>query len=109
MNRLPPVSVVVYRITGKQLFFTVPHRVCEECDLTVATAKKAVENAGPEVAGLTVKPWLNSIIEALLRGGWHPPVVTVDGRVVSQGMVPATSVIEGAIRSARRAALASSR
>lgn len=97
MNTNSPVSVVVYRITGRQLFFTVPNRVCEECDLTVAIVRQAVEHVGVADARLTVKPWLNSLLEPLIRGGWHPPIVTVNGRVITQGIVPSKLAVEDAI------------
>ncbi|MBI2888102.1 MAG: hypothetical protein HYY02_12985 [Chloroflexi bacterium] len=103
MRQLRSIRVVVYRVTGKQLFFTVPDRVCEECDLTVAIARRAVDKAGPGIAELTVKPWLNAFFEALLKGGWHPPVVTVEGRIVSQGVVPQQKAVEEAILEARNA------
>ncbi|MDP6605846.1 MAG: hypothetical protein QF664_06260 [Dehalococcoidia bacterium] len=28
------------------------------------------------------------MLDALKRGGWHAPVVTIDGKVFSQGVVP---------------------
>lgn len=92
-----PVLIEVYRVTGRQLFFTVPERVCEECDLTVAVARSVVQRLGERVARVEVKPWLNHVLEALLRGGWHPPVVTVNGRVVSQGVVPDAESLERAV------------
>lgn len=35
-----------------------------------------------------IKPWFNPIFDALRRGGWHPPVVTTNGRITTQGVVP---------------------
>lgn len=98
-------QVVVYRVTGKQLFFTVPDRICEECDLTVAAVRRVMEAQGGEEAGLrlTIKAWLEALPEALWRGGWHPPVVTINGKVVSQGVVPDRGLLEEAIQAARQA------
>ena len=96
------VEVTVYRITGSQLFFRVPEAVCEECDLTVAVAHRVAESFGPEVVTVTVKPWLNHLPAALLRGGWHPPVVTVNGKLVTQGIVPTPETLQRAITEAAR-------
>ena len=95
-----PVEVTVYRVTGSQLFFRVPEAVCEECDLTVAVARGVAASLGPEVMNVTVKPWLNHLPEALLKGGWHPPVVTVKGKLFTQGIVPSAERLQQAIREA---------
>lgn len=100
MQQDKPIVVVVYRITGKQLFFIVPKSVCEECDLSVAVARQVIEGLRPGVAELTVKPWLSHLPEALFRGGWHPPLVTVDGKLFSQGVVPDPDALEHAILAA---------
>ena len=109
MNSVEPVQVVVYRITARQFFFTVPDHVCEECDVTVSITRKVVEKVGPLMARLTVKPWLDSLVEALLMGGWHPPVVAVNGTIVSQGAVPTPAMVEQAILSAGGALNSSTR
>jgi len=50
---------------------------------------RVIEELGhpPEIQVL-VRPWLNYLPQALLRGGWHPPVVTINGKRFSQGVVP---------------------
>ncbi|MGC8488759.1 MAG: hypothetical protein ACP5QO_11185 [Clostridia bacterium] len=83
------LEIVVYRITGPQLLgLRIPEQVCPECDLTVAAVLAAVRIAGVSDVRVRVKPWLAVLGEALRRGGWHPPVVTVDGIRFSQGVVP---------------------
>jgi len=91
------VSVVVYRITGKQLFFNVDESYCEECELTVQRIIKVSKNLPDIQVNLSVKPWLNNIFRALLKGGWHAPVVLVDGMRISQGVVPNDSLLTKAI------------
>ncbi len=83
------VIVTVYPIVGRQLFFRVPKRLCEECDMTIATVRDVVARMGnrPDIE-IRIKPWLNHLPDALRRGGWHPPVLTINGRVFSQGIVP---------------------
>lgn len=83
-------DVTVYYITGRQLGpITVPDNWCEECDLTVRAVQTALKIADPD-ATLTfaAKPWMRHAVPALLKGGWHPPVVVIDGEIHSQGVVP---------------------
>ena len=80
------VTVTVYPMTGRQLGFNVPHRVCEECDLTVRLVQRVTEDH-PNVE-LRIKPWFNHLFDALRRGGWHPPVVTINGKIATQGILP---------------------
>lgn len=83
------IHVIIYRVTGKQLFFNVPDKVCEECDLSVGIIRSVVKELGVEgEAEIVVKPWLNNIISCLLWRSWHPPVVTINGKRFSQGIVP---------------------
>ncbi len=94
------ISVVIYRFTGQQGFFTVPQRYCPECDLTIAVTQKVVNALQPKTnrkANLMVKPWFLYFWEPLLYGGWHAPIVTVNGRVISQGVVPPAETIENAL------------
>ncbi len=80
----------MYYMTGRQLGpISIPHAWCRECDLTVRTVSDVVQelpaDAEPTFAA---KPWLRHLFEALGRGGWHPPVVVIEGDVFSQGVVP---------------------
>ena len=99
---MPPSPRVItdYPMTGKQLFFTVPHRICEECDLTV----RAVQRATSDLPGVEVRirPWFRYLLGALRRGGWHPPIVTVDGKLYSQGVVPDVAELRAALGSGAR-------
>lgn len=83
---MPKREITVYPITGRQLFFRVPHSWCEECDLTIRTARRVAEQVGD--VEVTVKPWFNHLFDVLRRGGWHAPVLTIDGEIFSQGIVP---------------------
>ena len=82
-------TVTIYPISGRQLGpISIPHRWCEECDLTIRQVRRVVEELRREDVQVEVKPWLRHIFDALRRGGWHTPVVTIDGKVFSQGIVP---------------------
>jgi hypothetical protein len=82
-------TITVYPITGRQWGpLRIPSALCEECDLTIRAARRVVQELGGEGIRMETKPWLRHLFDALRRGGWHPPVVTIDGKVFSQGIVP---------------------
>lgn len=87
--------ITVYPITGRQLFFKVPHRFCEECNLTIRAVRTLAERRGD--IEVRVRPWFNHLFDALRRGGWHAPVVTIDGEVFSQGIVPDIKALDAAL------------
>ena len=90
-------KVVVYPITGRQFpFLSIPHGWCEECELTARAVRKVADDLDGRV-DVEVKPWLRHAFDALSRGGWHAPVVTIDGRVFSQGVVPDTERLKAAL------------
>jgi predicted dithiol-disulfide oxidoreductase (DUF899 family) len=91
-------TITIYPITGRQIGpLRVPHRLCEECDLTIAVVRKVVADLERDDLTVVIKPWLRHIVDALRRGGWHAPVVTIDGKVFSQGVVPAPAELKQAI------------
>ena len=94
-------NVTVYPITGRQLGpLSIPHRFCEECDLTIHQVRRVVAELGRDDIDVQVKPWLRHAVDALRRGGWHAPVVTIDGRIFSQGVVPDGEALRGALEQA---------
>ena len=92
------VNVVIYKMTGKQLFFNVPERICEECDLSVERVKSVAKKIDGNKINIEVKPWFNYMLKALLKGGWHAPIVLVNGKIFSQGIVPDAQKLESKIR-----------
>ena len=92
------VNVVIYKMTGKQFFFNVPESMCEECDLSVERVKSAAKKINGNKINIEIKPWFNHMMKVLLKGGWHPPVVTVNGKIFSQGIVPDAQKLESVIR-----------
>ena len=85
-------------MTGKQLFFNVPERMCEECDLSVALVKDVTKKINGGKINIKVKPWFNNLPQTLLKGGWHPPIVMVNGKIFSQGIVPDAKKLENKIK-----------
>ncbi len=91
-------TVTVYPITGRQLGpLSIPHRFCEECDLTIRKVQQVVAELGRDDTNVEIKPWLRHALDALRRGGWHAPVVTIDGRIFSQGVVPDAGELKAAL------------
>ncbi len=91
-------TVTIYPITGRQLGpFSIPQRLCEECDLTIGRVRQVVADLGRDDIDVRIRPWLRHAVDALRRGGWHAPVVTIDGRVFSQGVVPDAGELKAAL------------
>lgn len=99
MRRSKPITVAIYPIAGRQLFFRIPESFCRECDLTVRAVRQVVAELGdaPNIR-VVIRPWLNYLPVALLRRGWHPPVVTVNGKRFSQGVVPDRAALREALK-----------
>lgn len=97
------MRVTIYRFTGKQGFFTIPERYCEECDLTIAVTRDVLQELNESRFELVIKPWFLYFWEPLWRGGWHAPIVTINGRIFSQGVVPKKDEIKTALAAVQRA------
>ena len=80
-----PVQVTVYRWAGKWGPFKVKIP-CGECALTQDVIKDTMQN---ELAGipinLEVRDWLSQWWRPLRKGGWHAPIILVEGKIISQG------------------------
>ena len=80
-----PVRILVYRWAGEWGPFKVKIP-CGECALTRDVIADTLQH---ELAGikveLEVRDWLSHWWEPLPKGGWHAPIVMVEGELVSQG------------------------
>lgn len=79
------VTIKVFRWAGQWGPFKV-NIPCGECSLT----KDVIEDTiATELEGIPVeldmRDWLSEWWKPLLKGGWHAPIVIVDGQIVSQG------------------------
>ncbi len=79
------IGIILYRWAGAWGPFrvTIP---CGECALTRDVLQDTIDNelSGIEV-DLQIRDWLDAWWQPLLKGGWHAPIVMVNGRVISQG------------------------
>lgn len=80
-----PVEVKVYRWAGSWGPWKV-NIPCGECSLTLDVISDTFETelSGVPVS-LDVREWLTEWWRPLPKGGWHAPIVMVEGKVVSQG------------------------
>jgi len=79
------VEIILFRWAGSWGPFSI--RVpCGECSLTsdVILDTMACELSGIPIH-LDTRDWLSEWWRPILKGGWHAPIVLVNGRVVSQG------------------------
>lgn len=93
------VKITVYRWAGKKWFFRIEGE-CIECDLAVSQVRALMARNPRWPIELEVKPWLSHLGESLIRGGWHAPVVLVDGKLVHQGTIPTLAKLGGVVRRA---------
>ena len=82
------VKLTLYRYAGKFLFFSIKNR-CNECDITYVILQRLMaEQLHGKPVSLEIVPWLDNFWKVIWRGGWHAPILTVNGKVFSQGKVP---------------------
>ncbi|MEM8603331.1 MAG: glutaredoxin [Cyanobacteria bacterium P01_H01_bin.121] len=85
MTESANVVITLYRWAGAWGPFKVKIP-CGECTLTKDVIYDTLET---ELAGIPVtvdiREWLTEWWKPLLKGGWHAPIVMVDGEVIAQG------------------------
>lgn len=94
------VVIRIYVVTGRHGVLSVPERFCRECNLFVRAADAAAERADVPVT-VRVVSWWTRFLGALRYGGYHPPVMVVDGQRLCQGHhVPTPEDVTAAIEAA---------
>jgi glycogen debranching enzyme/glutaredoxin len=88
MTKKKAVELTLYRYAGKYLFFRIKKR-CKECDISYVILQRLMtEQLHRKPVSLRIVPWLDNFWKIIWRGGWHAPILTVNGKVFSQGRVP---------------------
>jgi glutaredoxin len=88
MTKKKTVKLILYRYAGKFLFFRIKNR-CKECDITYVILQRLMaEQLHGKPVSLEIVPWLDNFWKVIWWGGWHAPILTVNGKVFSQGKVP---------------------
>lgn len=96
---MEPVRVTVYRWAGEKWFLRIEGE-CIECDLTVAQVRRLVEANPSWPIELEIKPWLTHLGESLRHGGWHAPVLLIDGKLIRQGTIPTLTELQVGVQQA---------
>ena len=99
------IQIDLYRWAGQWGPFRIKIP-CGECTLTSDIIKDTLDK---ELAGIPVKlnvqDWLSVWWKALKSGGWHAPIVTVQGKMISQGAALNRGVLTQAVIEANAANL----
>lgn len=91
------VRLTLYKYEGKKWFLKIRDG-CEECDITETYLKNLVKRKRfKNKIDIRVYPWLDNIFSLLLKGGFHAPIVMINNRVFSQGIVPNFRKFEHAV------------
>lgn len=94
-----PIDITIYRFTGNQGLFRIPQKWCGECDLLVAMVKQTVQELGLEdQTKLEIKPWFLWWFKPLFKQlAWHAPILIINGKLISQGILPDKKIITYAL------------
>jgi glutaredoxin len=91
------IAIQVFRWAGSWGPFKV-NIPCGECSLTTDIIQDTIEN---ELDGISVKldvrDWLTEWWKPLMKGGWHAPIIIVEGKVISQGRALNRGVLTQAV------------
>lgn len=81
------VKIIQYKWAGAWGPFRIT-TPCGECSATEGVIRDVIERefSGEDISFET-REWLSEWWKPLLRGGWHAPITTVNGKVISQGTV----------------------
>jgi glutaredoxin len=83
--RKSAVNITLFRWEGSWGPFKIKIP-CGECSLTKDIILDTMENELNDIpVQLDIRPWLDEWWKPLARGGWHAPIVLVDGKIISQG------------------------
>ncbi len=78
------ITAEVYVVTGMHGIIRIPESFCKECHLFIRAVQQASEEIDGEV-DIQVKSYWTRFLRPLIRGGFHPPVLLVNGKLFSQG------------------------
>ena len=92
-----PIRITVFRWAGAWGPWKV-NIPCGECSLTRDIIQDCIDTdlAGIDVE-LDLRDWLSEWWKPLPKGGWHAPIVLVNGRIISQGRALNRGVLTQAV------------
>jgi hypothetical protein len=77
-------EIEIYVVSGLQGFLRIPESFCKECSMFYHAARQASEEVDEDV-NISVRSYWSWFLKPLLKGGYHPPVILVNGSILSQG------------------------
>lgn len=80
-------KIDVYLWKGKKWFFEIKSE-CDECNLVMGLLRDMEKKELKNKVEINTYPWLDNFFTLLFKGGWHAPIVLVNGKVFSQEIVP---------------------
>lgn len=91
------ISIQVYRWAGSWGPFKVSIP-CGECSLTKDIIQDTIDNELEGISvNLDIRDWLSEWWKPLLKGGWHAPIIMVEGKIISQGRALNRGVLNQAV------------
>lgn len=95
-----PISVIQYKWAGSWGPFSIKIP-CGECGASEGIIESVIEteftSRGIQV-DFQVLPWLDEWYKPLIKGGWHAPIVLVNGKMIGQGKVIDAGLLAATIR-----------
>ena len=93
------VKITIYEWAGKKGPFKITSP-CKECGVGIPLIKSLAKeiDSGRGKVRVEVKPWLDNFFEVLWKGGWHAPIILVNGKIFSQGIIPDATLLRKTIR-----------
>ncbi|MCH8741533.1 hypothetical protein IH779_01395 [Patescibacteria group bacterium] len=84
---MKPVQITMYFWGGSKFGIIIKSK-CKECEINsgILEDMKQKEFSGKPVT-IEIKSWLTHIWDSLRRGGWHAPIILVNNRLFSQGVL----------------------
>jgi glutaredoxin len=93
----PPVEIIFYRWPGAWGPFRIKIP-CGECSLTKDVIRDTLHSELADIpVTLHLHDWLTEWWRPLRKGGWHAPIVMVEGSVISQGIALNRGVLTEAV------------
>ena len=94
------VQITIYRFAGKQGLFTIPKDWCQECDILIDLVEGTIKELGmEEKVNLKIRPWfLWAWLPFFRYFAWHAPILVINGKLISQGIVPERQRVAGELK-----------
>jgi glutaredoxin len=93
------MEIIQYKWAGKWGPFKIKI-MCGECSISESIVENILKKKFPnEKIDFKVLPWLDNWYKVIWKGGWHAPIITVNGKIISQGKVLDFHLLEAEIRS----------